>query len=90
MFNAQIRADFETLEVTINNYERMANAPEALERIKKLVEGLPQADNSAMPKLPTVEECYKVIPFPEDERGCAMFVAGIAECHKFIGRQLSA
>ena len=35
-------------------------------------------------KLPTIEECYQAIPFPSDERECAMFVAGIAECHKFI------
>lgn len=44
--------------------------------------------NSAMLKLPTIEECYRAIPFPSDERECAMFVAGIAECHKFVGRQL--
>ena len=45
--------------------------------------------NSDMLKVPTIEECYQAIPFPSDERECAMFVAGIAECHKFIvGRQL--
>jgi len=36
-FNAQIRADIETLDVTINNYERMANAPQAWDRIKKIL-----------------------------------------------------
>ena len=46
MFNAQIRADIETLDVTINNYERMANAPEAWGRIKKLVEAQNTSNNS--------------------------------------------
>ena len=48
-FNAQIRADIETLDVTINNYERMANAPQAWERIKKiLAEEKFTSTNSAM------------------------------------------
>ena len=37
-FDSQVRCDIETIDVTINNYERMANAPDAWERIKKLVE----------------------------------------------------
>lgn len=44
--------------------------------------------NTDSPKFPTLDECYKTIPFPADEHECAMFVAGIAECHKFIVRQL--
>jgi len=36
-FNAQVRSDIETLDVTINNYERMENAPEAWERIKDIL-----------------------------------------------------
>ena len=48
-----------------------------------------QADNTGSPKLPSIEECYKAIPFPEDDHEQAYFVAGIAECHKFIARQLS-
>lgn len=36
-FNAQLRSDIETLDVTINNYERMANAPEAWSRIKNIL-----------------------------------------------------
>ena len=47
--------------------------------------------NTVSPKLPILEECYQAIPFPTDESECAMFVAGISECHKFIvGRQLRA
>jgi hypothetical protein len=38
------------------------------------------------PKMPLLDEVYKDIPFPTDERECAMFVAGIAECHKYISR----
>lgn len=38
MFNAQLRSDIETLDVTINNYERMENAPEAWCRIKNVLE----------------------------------------------------
>lgn len=49
-----------------------------------------QAANTGSPKLPTLEECYQAIPFPSDASECAMFVAGIAECHKFICRQLRA
>ena len=41
--------------------------------------------NTVNLKWPTIEECYKAIPFPTDERECAMFCAGIAEAHKFIG-----
>ena len=37
-FNAQLRCDIETLDVTINNYERMENAPEAWSRIKNYLE----------------------------------------------------
>jgi hypothetical protein len=40
MFDAQLRADIETIDVTINNYERLANAPQAWERIKKSLEGV--------------------------------------------------
>jgi hypothetical protein len=57
---------------------------------KSLVEGQKSTTNTGSPKLPTLEEAYKAIPFPEDERECAMFVAGLAECHKFICRQLRA
>ena len=44
------------------------------------------SDNNDYAKLPIIEECYQAIPFPSDERECAMFVAGIAECHKFVSR----
>ena len=33
-FDAHLRRDIETLDVTINNYERMANAQDAWERLK--------------------------------------------------------
>lgn len=47
--------------------------------------------STGSPKLPTIEEVYKAIPFPEDERECAMYVAGLADCHQYIvGRQLRA
>ena len=55
----------------------------------KFKEAQPQADNTGSPKLPSIEECYKAIPFPEDDHEQAYFVAGIAECHIFIARQLS-
>ena len=44
------------------------------------------SDNSDYAKLPTIEECYQAIPFPSSEPDCAMFVAGIADCHKFVSR----
>ena len=56
---------------------------------RKAAEALKILHNTGSPKLPTIEECYQDIPFPSDDRECAMFVAGIAECHKFIvGRKL--
>ena len=36
------------------------------------------------PKLPSLDDCYKYIPFPKDEKDHAMYCAGIAECHKLI------
>ena len=56
-FDSQVRCDIETIDVTINNYERMANAPEAWARIKKLVEEKLKSPNKPMPKLPSLEEC---------------------------------
>ncbi|MCO4819826.1 MAG: hypothetical protein KC517_09390 [Bacteroidetes bacterium] len=44
-FNADIRRDIKTLDVTINNFERMENASDAWERIKKIV----VAQNSTSP-----------------------------------------
>ena len=43
--------------------------------------------NKQMVQLPELEECYKVIPFPEDEQECAYFGAGLAEMYNFIVRQ---
>jgi hypothetical protein len=36
------------------------------------------------PKLPTIEDCYKVMPMPEDPKEAAFFAAGLCEMHKFI------
>ena len=47
------------------------------------------SDNNDYAKLPTIEECYQAIPFPSNECECAMFVAGIAECHKFVSWQFT-
>ena len=47
------------------------------------------SSNSDYEKLPTIEECYQAIPFPSNECECAMFVAGIAECHKFVSRHIA-
>ena len=47
------------------------------------------SSNSDYAKLPTIEECYQAIPFPSNERDYAMFVAGIAECHKFVSRHFA-
>lgn len=44
----------------------------------------PIKGQSTKPKMPTIDECYIGIRFPSDERDCAMFIAGIAECYKFI------
>jgi len=65
---------------------------DSFDRIKKFIdESQNTSTNTDSPKLPTLEEVYKAIPFPEeDARECAMFVAGLAECHKFICRQLRA
>jgi len=52
-------------------------------------EAVKTSHNTGSPKLPSIEECYKAIPFPEDNHDQAYFVAGIAECHIFIARQLS-
>jgi ABC-type protease/lipase transport system fused ATPase/permease subunit len=54
-FNAQIRADIETLDVTINNYERLANAPQAWERIRKLLVEEKFTSHNAMVPCP----CYE-------------------------------
>ena len=48
-----------------------------------------KSSKSDYAKVPTIEECYQAIPFPSSERDCAMFVAGIAECHKFISRHFT-
>jgi len=42
-----------------------------------------------MKKIPTIEECYKAIPFLDNEHDCSYFVAGIAECHKYISSVLN-
>ena len=55
----------------------------------KIKESQKTAQNSDYAKLPTIEECYQAIPFPSDEHDCAMFVAGIAECHKFVSRHFA-
>ena len=47
------------------------------------------SSNNDYAKLPTIEECYQAIPFPSNERDCAMFVAGIADCHKFVSRHFA-
>jgi len=66
-----------------------AGAGHERERASKLEESAPSAStNTGSPKLPSIEECYKAIPFPEDDHEQAYFVAGIAECHIFIVRQL--
>lgn len=44
--------------------------------------------NTSSPKLPDIEECYKKIPFPEDERESAFFCAGLAEMYKFIAGKI--
>jgi len=53
-------------------------------QFSKLVKEKFTSTNTGSPKLPTMEEVYRAIPFPEDERECAMFVAGLAECHEYI------
>ena len=45
--------------------------------------------NNDYAKLPTIEECYHAIPFPSSEPDCVMFVAGIADCHKFVSRHFA-
>ena len=59
------------------------------DRAKYIAQHLQTSQNSDNAKLPTIEECYKAIPFPSNERDCAMFVAGIAECHKFVSRHFT-
>ena len=34
--------------------------------------------------LPSLDTCYKDIPFPECEKECAFFVAGLSEMYKYI------
>jgi hypothetical protein len=46
--------------------------------------------NNTITKMPTLKECYQNIPFPSDERECAMVVAGIADCHAYISRHLQS
>ena len=45
--------------------------------IKKLKEALEEV-------LPSLDTCYKDIPFPEDEKECTFFVAGLTEMYKYI------
>lgn len=37
--------------------------------------------------LPSLDDCYKEIPFPEDAKESAFFVAGLAEMHKYLGKK---
>lgn len=60
-FDSQVRCDIETLDVTINNYERMAGAPAAWSRIKKLVEEKLTSTNKQSPKFPTLEEFQRAV-----------------------------
>ena len=61
-------------------------------RLKEVFPGLADAVDVAIKALtesetreiPPIEELYKAIPFPEDEKEAAFFVAGIAEAHKFL------
>lgn len=39
-------------------------------------------------KIPTLEDCYKVIPFPRDEKESAFFAAGLAEMHKYLSNHM--
>lgn len=39
-------------------------------------------------KIPPLEECYKVIPFPKDEKESAFFAAGLAEMHKYLSNHM--
>lgn len=55
-----------------------------LVRIKSNVGTPSTSHNTGSPKLPTIDEVYKAVPFPEDERECAMYVAGLADCHQYI------
>jgi len=57
--------------------------PERWALLEAKVEKL-TSTNTSSPKLPDIEELYKAIPFPKDEKECAMFCAGLAEAHKFI------
>lgn len=60
-------------------------------QVYELVVAQKPSTNTGSPKLPTIKEVYKAIPFPEDERKCAMYVAGLADCLQYIvGRQLRA
>lgn len=45
MFDSQLRCDIETLDVTINNYERLANAPQAWIRIKTALQNVESANS---------------------------------------------
>ena len=55
-------------------------------KILKDWEKLPGSETASgqSPKLPDLDKCYQDIPFPEDEKECAFFVAGISELHKYL------
>lgn len=42
-----------------------------------------------MSEIPLIVNLYKAIPFPEDEKESAFFVAGINEAHKYISKHLT-
>ena len=74
-----------TIELNIDKYESMLKEIGVLKtENEELKKRLLTSHNTGSPKLPTIDECYKAIPFPEDAREAAMFCAGIAECHKVI------
>ena len=58
---------------------------DVVERINALPSG---KTNNASPKLPTLDKCYKAIPFPENEP--SVFVAGLAAMYKFIVGNIQA
>lgn len=60
-FDSQVRCDIETLDVTINNYERMENAPEAWSRIKKLVEEKLTPTNNQMDAISLVNDMFSAL-----------------------------
>ena len=69
-----------------NGQLMIAVCTEILNRSPIAQQTLPCSETASgqSPKLPDLDKCYQDIPFPEDEKECAFFVAGISELHKYL------